>query len=78
MFPGDKNIITALNFVRDAERASGPGSFRQAEGEAAPLPRLDVVPEDLWRLLDDQPDDSSILPDDPRLMQLEQDFRQEL
>ncbi|MGY3621767.1 hypothetical protein [Bradyrhizobium sp. USDA 10063] len=59
LFPGNKSLISGLGMIRDfrkAEHASGAGGFLHAEDDlAVPSPMLSVDPEELRRLLNDQP-----------------------
>ncbi|WP_156436163.1 hypothetical protein [Bradyrhizobium pachyrhizi] len=58
-FPGNGSIVSGLGMVRDyrnAERASGRAAPWHAEDDpVVASPELSFDPEELWRLLEDQP-----------------------
>ncbi|WP_224741419.1 Ulp1 family isopeptidase [Bradyrhizobium sp. 2S1] len=59
------------------EGASGAGGSQQGAGEATQSPMVDVDPEELRQLLDDEADEPPIMADDPALLPPEQELLEE-
>ncbi|MHC2273685.1 hypothetical protein ACVME8_000296 [Bradyrhizobium diazoefficiens] len=59
------------------EGASGADGSQQGAGEATQSPMVDVDPEELRQLLDDEADEPPIMADDPELLPPEQELPEE-